>query len=56
VSTPRQWIEMDRMASQFGNETFKLTTRQAFQLHGVIKTNLKGVPRGPGEAPPAMYR
>jgi sulfite reductase (NADPH) hemoprotein beta-component len=41
VSTPRQWIEMDRMASQFGNETFKLTTRQAFQLHGVIKTNLK---------------
>ncbi len=21
VSTPQQWIEMDRMASQFGNET-----------------------------------
>lgn len=41
VSTPRQWLEMDRMASQFGNETFKLTTRQAYQLHGVIKTNLK---------------
>ena len=41
VSTPQQWIEMDRMASQFGNETFKLTTRQAYQLHGVIKTNLK---------------
>jgi sulfite reductase (NADPH) hemoprotein beta-component len=41
VSTARQWIEMDRMATQFGNETFKLTTRQAYQLHGVIKTNLK---------------
>lgn len=41
VSTPRQWLEVDRMASQFGNETFKLTTRQAYQLHGVIKTNLK---------------
>lgn len=41
VSTPTQWLEMDRMASAYGNETFKLTTRQAFQLHGVIKTNLK---------------
>ena len=41
VSTPQQWLEIDRMASDFGNETFKLTTRQAYQLHGVIKTNLK---------------
>jgi len=40
VATPHQWLEMDRMASDFGNENFKLTTRQAFQLHGVIKFNL----------------
>ena len=41
VSTAKQWREMDRMATEFGNETFKLTTRQAYQLHGVIKSNLK---------------
>jgi len=41
VATPRQWLETDRMATQFANGTIKLTTRQAFQFHGIIKTNLK---------------
>lgn len=41
VSTPHQWLETDRIATQYANETIKLTTRQAFQLHGVIKSNLK---------------
>ena len=41
VATPHQWLETDRMASEYANGTIKLTTRQAFQLHGVIKTNLK---------------
>jgi sulfite reductase (NADPH) hemoprotein beta-component len=41
VATPHQWLETDRMAMQYANETIKLTTRQAFQLHGVIKSNLK---------------
>jgi len=41
VATTGQWLEMDRMASAYGNENFKLTTRQAYQLHGIIKTNLK---------------
>nr|WP_256200379.1 NADPH-dependent assimilatory sulfite reductase hemoprotein subunit [Verrucomicrobium spinosum] len=41
VSTPHQWLETDRMADAYANGTIKLTTRQAFQLHGIIKTNLK---------------
>ena len=41
VSTPAQWLEIDRMSDAYGNGTVKLTTRQAFQLHGVIKGNLK---------------
>ncbi|MCW1883298.1 NADPH-dependent assimilatory sulfite reductase hemoprotein subunit [Luteolibacter flavescens] len=41
VATPHQWIETDRLATQFANGTIKLTTRQAFQFHGIIKTNLK---------------
>ncbi|MCC2665137.1 MAG: cysI, partial [Geminicoccaceae bacterium] len=41
VCTPAQWLAMDRIAEDFGNHTLRLTTRQAFQLHGVIKSNLK---------------
>ncbi|MEJ6719994.1 MAG: sulfite reductase (NADPH) hemoprotein beta-component [Akkermansiaceae bacterium] len=41
VSTTEQWLEVDRMASDYGNENFKLTTRQAYQLHGIIKKDLK---------------
>ncbi len=41
VATSQQWLETDRLATQFANGTIKLTTRQAFQFHGIIKTNLK---------------
>ncbi len=39
--TPEQWLRMDELAHDYANGALKLTTRQAFQLHGVIKTNLK---------------
>ena len=41
VSTAQQWLDFDALASQYGAENFRLTTRQAFQLHGVIKQSLK---------------
>jgi sulfite reductase (NADPH) hemoprotein beta-component len=41
VVTPEQWLAMDRIADDFANGTLKLTTRQSFQFHGVIKNNLK---------------
>ncbi|KAF3767536.1 thiamine diphosphate-binding protein [Cryphonectria parasitica EP155] len=41
VSTPKQWIQMDDISNQLGNETMKLTTRQTFQFHGVVKGKLK---------------
>lgn len=41
VATPAQWLEVDRLATSLANGTIKLTTRQAFQFHGVIKGNLK---------------
>lgn len=41
VSTPGQWLEMDRLSDRYANGTLKLTTRQAFQVHGVLKANLK---------------
>jgi sulfite reductase (NADPH) hemoprotein beta-component len=41
VCTPAQWLALDQIASDYGNGTLRLTTRQAFQFHGVIKSNLK---------------
>lgn len=41
VATPQQWLEIDRLAQKFGSGNIKLTTRQAFQLHGILKWNLK---------------
>ncbi len=41
VSTPAQWLATDALCETYGNHDFKLTTRQAFQLHGIIKSNLK---------------
>ncbi|KAL1303554.1 hypothetical protein AAFC00_006924 [Neodothiora populina] len=41
VSTAKQWQQMDAISSTLGNETMKLTTRQTFQFHGVIKSKLK---------------
>ncbi len=45
VVTPAQWLKMDYLADNYANGTLKLTTRQAFQLHGVIKFNLIPVVR-----------
>jgi sulfite reductase (NADPH) hemoprotein beta-component len=41
VATPKQWEQMDDISTELGNETMKLTTRQTFQFHGVVKGKLK---------------
>ncbi len=41
VCTPKQWLGIDELSDKFANGTLKLTTRQAFQLYGVLKANLK---------------
>lgn len=41
VCSPEQWLQMDSIADDHGNGTFKITTRQTFQFHGVIKRHLK---------------
>jgi sulfite reductase (NADPH) hemoprotein beta-component len=50
VATPLQWILMDDVSNQWGNETMKLTTRQTFQFHGVVKGKLKSAMRGINKA------
>jgi sulfite reductase (NADPH) hemoprotein beta-component len=41
VVKPAQWLAFDAIATRFAERGLRLTTRQAFQFHGVIKTELK---------------
>ncbi len=41
IINPQQWLKMDELADKYANGTLKMTTRQTFQLHGVLKKNLK---------------
>ena len=41
VLTGRQYQVFDALAGRYGNGTLRITTRQDFQLHGVIKGELK---------------
>ncbi|HYM85844.1 MAG TPA: assimilatory sulfite reductase (NADPH) hemoprotein subunit [Pseudoxanthomonas sp.] len=41
VVTPRQWLQLDAIATRHANHSLRITTRQAFQFHGVIKRELK---------------
>ena len=50
VATPQQWLSMDAIAGAHGNETMKLTTRQTFQFHGVIKAKLRPAMRAINKA------
>ena len=39
VVTPAQWLKLDAIATTFAERGLRITTRQAFQFHGVIKGN-----------------
>ncbi len=41
IVTPTQWLALDRIATDYANGTLRLTTRQTFQFHGVIKSNMR---------------
>ena len=44
--TSQQYLVLDRLADERGNGTLRLTTRQTFQLHGVLKGNVKPLIQG----------
>jgi sulfite reductase (NADPH) hemoprotein beta-component len=41
ICTPQQWLALDTLADSHGNGTLKITNRQCFQLHGILKGNLR---------------
>ncbi|KAI8376808.1 hypothetical protein BD560DRAFT_326302 [Blakeslea trispora] len=45
VATPKQWLAIDKIADKFGTSQLKLTTRQTFQIYGVLKRSLRSTIR-----------
>ncbi|WP_206879961.1 NADPH-dependent assimilatory sulfite reductase hemoprotein subunit [Alicyclobacillus mali (ex Roth et al. 2021)] len=50
VLSAEQYLVFDRLADEYGNGSMRVTTRQTFQLHGVLKRNLKSTIRRINEA------
>ena len=50
ILTAPQWIAMDNMATQYGNNTLRVTTRQTIQFHGILKNNLRSLIKGLNES------
>lgn len=44
--TAAQYLTHDRLASEFANDTLRITTRQCFQFHGVVRDDLRSTLRG----------
>ncbi len=41
LMTAEQYLVQDELCTRYGNGTLRITTRQDFQFHGVLKRNLK---------------
>lgn len=41
ILTADQYLNFDRLSEVYGNQTMRVTTRQTFQLHGILKGDLK---------------
>lgn len=48
--TPPQWLVLDRLADERANGSLRLTTRQTFQFHGILKGNVKPLVQGMHDA------
>lgn len=46
VCTPKQWLELDKLARRYAGGSLRITTRQTFQYHGVHKQNLQATIAG----------
>lgn len=46
VCTPEQWLKIDELARLHGGNTLRLTTRQTFQFHWVLKEDIRPTIQG----------
>src|SRR5688500_2659611 len=45
-----QYLVFDRLSSECGNQTLRITSRQGFQFHGVVKSRLGPLMKGINDA------
>jgi sulfite reductase (NADPH) hemoprotein beta-component len=50
VMTSQQWAVFDELATKYGNNSLRITTRQSIQFHGVVKSNLRPLIQAINEA------
>ncbi|MGB3809454.1 MAG: assimilatory sulfite reductase (NADPH) hemoprotein subunit [Parvibaculum sp.] len=50
VCSTAQWLKIDELARNYGGSTLRMTTRQTFQFHGILKPNLKNTIKGLNDA------
>src|SRR5947207_5087859 len=50
VLSARQYVVCDQLASQYGNNSLRITTRQDFQFHGIVKANIRQIMKSLNEA------
>ena len=50
VMTAQQYAVFDLLATTYGNNTLRITTRQSIQFHGVVKSNLRPVVKAINES------
>src|SRR5688572_16298302 len=50
ICPPDQYLVFDRLATDYGNNTLRITSRQGFQFHGVVKSGLGKLMKGINEA------
>jgi sulfite reductase (NADPH) hemoprotein beta-component len=47
---PEHYLTFDRLATQYGNNTLRITSRQGFQFHGIVKSGLGPMMKAINEA------
>jgi len=50
VLSASQYVVCDQLATTYGNNTLRITTRQDFQFHGIVKSNLRQTMKGLNDA------
>jgi len=45
-ATPQQWLVLDKLSEELASPSLRLTTRQTFQFHGILKGNVKPLVQG----------
>ena len=50
VLSPELYLTYDRLSEECGNQTLRITSRQSFQFHGVVKSGLGSLMKGINDA------